>query len=669
MAASNSAALALADRLRTLGDAELIAVLRARSVREQGINDFFDLADKLLEPGSISDALATLPRPTLTSLAVIAELSAGVAEGSGILNLTEVDARLSALGATPVNTPAHIATAVALALAEEPEPGSVIVYGPVSDVIVSWPSVGLPSASELAQHHPAALEAVSDLDPEVVDARAAESAFAVTTAIGELLAELEREPARELSRGGLALPDSRRVASATGCDIDAVPTLMGVARTAGLVALEGGLWLTTDAAAPWMLLPTIDRWAFIAGSWLDGVVPEMRELLSSRAHAPWGEPFAEFAEWLYPAGGEWIRQRIATFGGNAELLGIVSQSVPSSAGSALLSEGPAAAAAAYAPLFPAEVSKVYVQHDLTVVSPGPLEPRLDARLRVFATVESRALAATYRVSVASITHALAAGETAESLREFLLEVSLTGIPQPLDYVISDTAARHGVVRVGTPAVAGGVSAGGEGTGTANIGAGSAGAGSAGAGSAGAGSAGAGSAARSYVRSADAAVLSAILVDQSVATLGLRRVGADVLESRFGVDTVVWALADAKYPVAAENSEGQIVRLARRRTAPAAPAAAADPAQAIVERLRLLGTPSAGANDRAWLERQLDVAIRSKSAVTVTVALADDSEVNYVVQPTSVAGGRLRALDRAADIERTLPLSRIVAVSSLVSGAV
>jgi hypothetical protein len=649
MAASNSAALALADRLRTLGDAELIAVLRARSVREQGINDFFDLADKLLEPGSISEALATLPRPTLTSLAVIAELSAGVAEGSGILNLTEVDARLSALGATPVNTPAHIATAVALALAEEPEPGSVIMYGPVSDVIVSWPSVGLPSASELAQHHPAALEAVSDLDPEVVDARAAESAFAVTTAIGELLAELEREPARELSRGGLALPDSRRVASATGCDIDAVPTLMSVARTAGLVALEGGLWLTTDAAAPWMLLPTIDRWAFIAGSWLDGVVPEMRELLSSRAHAPWGEPFAEFAEWLYPAGGEWIRQRIATFGGNAELLGIVSQSVPSSAGSALLSEGPAAAAAAYAPLFPAEVSKVYVQHDLTVVSPGPLEPRLDARLRVFATVESRALAATYRVSVASITHALAAGETAESLREFLLEVSLTGIPQPLDYVISDTAARHGVVRVGTPAVGGG-----ESTGTASTGAGSAGAGSAG---------------RSYVRSADAAVLSAILVDQSVATLGLRRVGADVLESRFGVDTVVWALADAKYPVAAENSEGQIVRLARRRTAPAAPAAAADPAQAIVERLRLLGTPSAGANDRAWLERQLDVAIRSKSAVTVTVALADDSEVNYVVQPTSVAGGRLRALDRAADIERTLPLSRIVAVSSLVSGAV
>ena len=661
MAASNSAALALADRLRTLGDAELIAVLRARSVREQGINDFFDLADKLLEPGSISEALATLPRPTLTSLAVIAELSAGVAEGSGILNLTEVDARLSALGATPVNTPAHIATAVALALAEEPEPGSVIVYGPVSDVIVSWPSVGLPSASELAQHHPAALEAVSDLDPEVVDARAAESAFAVTTAIGELLAELEREPARELSRGGLALPDSRRVASATGCDIDAVPTLISVARTAGLVALEGGLWLTTDAAAPWMLLPTIDRWAFIAGSWLDGVVPEMRELLSSRAHAPWGEPFAEFAEWLYPAGGEWIRQRIATFGGNAELLGIVSQSVPSSAGSALLSEGPAAAAAAYAPLFPAEVSKVYVQHDLTVVSPGPLEPRLDARLRVFATVESRALAATYRVSVASITHALAAGETAESLRDFLLEVSLTGIPQPLDYLISDTAARHGVVRVGTPAVAGGESAGGENTGGASTGAGGAGAGSAGA--------GAGSAARSYVRSADAAVLSAILVDQSVATLGLRRVGADVLESRFGVDTVVWALADAKYPVAAENSEGQIVRLARRRTAPAAPAAAADPALAIVERLRLLGTPSAGANDRAWLERQLDVAIRSKSAVTVTVALADDSEVNYVVQPTSVAGGRLRALDRAADIERTLPLSRIVAVSSLVSGAV
>ncbi|MGV8970549.1 MAG: helicase-associated domain-containing protein [Microbacteriaceae bacterium] len=627
MEASSSAALALADRLRAMGDAELIALLRNRNVRDQGIRDFFDLADKLLEPASIAGAFATLPRPTLTVLAVAAELSAP-ALASGIPSIVEVDARLAELGAPTTHTPTHLDTVVALALAEASESGSLLVYAPVASEILGWPHAGLPSAAVLAELQPAALEALSDKDLSVVDGHAAESAFAITTAVGELLAELLHEPARELARGGLALPDSRRIATATASELDAVPALVGVAHSAGLMAREGGTWLTTTAAGPWMLLPTIDRWAVLAGSWLDGVAPEMRQLLASRAHAPWGDPFAEFAQWLYPAGGEWIRERIETFGGYAELLGIVSSSVPSSAGAALLTDGPAAAATAFRPLFPAEVSQVYVQHDLTIVSPGPLEPRVDARLRVFATVESRALAATYRVSAASVTHALALGETAASISEFLSEISLTGIPQPLEYLIADTATRHGAVRVGTPD-------GPEGAG------------------------------RSYVRSDDSALLNAIQVDQSVSALALRKVSNTVLESRFAIETVLWALADAKYPVAAENSAQQIVRLHRRRAAGAQPAASADSAETIVERLRLLGTPTSGANDRAWLERQLDVAIKSKTPVTVTVALADDSEVDYVVQPTSVAGGRLRALDRAADIERTLPLSRIVAVSGAV----
>jgi len=100
MAASSSAALALADRLRTLGDADLIALLRARSVRDNGIRDFFDLADKLLDPTSIAETLATLSRPTLATLAVAAELSAKAAASGGSTGLTssDVDARLTELG-------------------------------------------------------------------------------------------------------------------------------------------------------------------------------------------------------------------------------------------------------------------------------------------------------------------------------------------------------------------------------------------------------------------------------------------------------------------------------------------------------------------------------------------------------------------------------------------
>ncbi|KAF0259297.1 hypothetical protein CMMCAS03_01530 [Clavibacter michiganensis subsp. michiganensis] len=43
-------------------------------------------------------------------------------------------------------------------------------------------------------------------------------------------------------------------------------------------------------------------------------------------------------------------------------------------------------------------------------------------------------------------------------------------------------------------------------------------------------------------------------------------------------------------------------------------------------------------------------------------MPDGREVDHVLEPSSVAGGRLRARDRVADVERTLPLSSVVEIS-------
>jgi hypothetical protein len=64
-----------------------------------------------------------------------------------------------------------------------------------------------------------------------------------------------------------------------------------------------------------------------------------------------------------------------------------------------------------------------------------------------------------------------------------------------------------------------------------------------------------------------------------------------------------------------------------------------------------------------MERQLDVAIKAKALIVVTVTMNESTTVDYLVQPTSLAGGRLRALDRKSDIERTLPVSHISGVRS------
>lgn len=614
MPATNSTALALAARLREDSDEDLVRLLRAREVRDSGIRDFFDVAEKLLDPVSVGAALSRLDRPTLAVLAVLGE--------RGRLTSAELAANLDA-DIADVNR--RIGDAADLALVDVTETG-VSTFESVATVLRGWPSAGLPGTDELVQPAPAALEPVSTADHSITDAAAADSAFATTGAIAELVAAIDRAPARELARGGIALPDSRRLAEAASVDLTEVPALQSIAEHAGLVRLEGGSWFATDALSEWMLLSTAERWARLAGAWLDRLPRDIRSLLGDRARALWGEHFELYLDWFFPAGGDAMRERVAVHTRAASLLGIVADLAPSGPGTALLTSGPDAAAPLMAQLFPAEVDKVYVQHDLTIVSPGPLKPHLDARLRSIADIESRALASSYRVSSASLNRALTHGETSASITEFLEGISLTGIPQPLAYVIAESAARHGLVRVGAID-------------------------------------GDNSQRRSYVRSSDASLLRTIRVDQGLASLGLFESSDGSLTSRFDHATVYWTLSDARYPVVAENADGAAVTIERTRPTRANKAESSDTAANIVERLRLLAPETTVESGTAWLEHQLEVAIRAKLTVTVQITMPDGATIDYLVQPTSLAGGRLRALDRNADIERTLPMSHITAVSA------
>jgi len=609
MPASNNSALALAGQLRALGDAELAELLGAREIREHGIRDFFDLADALLDPASIQQALARLDRPTLSTLAALGEL--------GTVKRADAATTLAAKAGGTAALDAQLAAALRLALITDVG-GSIAVPASVAQQFEEWEE--LPSLQDLRDAPaPTPLAPVSGTDTRFTDTVSAEHAFTTTTAIAELIAELQHESARELARGGIALPDSKRLASAMSVELDAVPGLVEIASRAALAALDAGRLMPTEATTAWLDQSTGARWADLAGAWLRGVPGDIRAILGSTAHATWGDRLQDYANWLYPAGGEWMRERVAAYSRDAELLGITAHQVPSTPGIALLAEGQEQASAAMTALLPPEVESVYLQHDLSIVSPGPLAPRLDGRLRTMADVEGRALASTYRVSTASLYRAMAAGETAESIREFLGGISLTGIPQPLEYLVREATARYGLVRVGD--VDGG---------------------------------------RSYVRSADDTMLRTLLVDHGIAPLGLTRAG-DRLLSRFDLEVVFWTLSDARYPVAAENAKGEVVVLKRPRAARAAPVEVVNPAIGLIDRLRVGSSADPDVTGKAWLSRQLDVAIRGKLGLTVTVQLQDGSTIDYQLEPASVAGGRLRARDRKSDIERTLPLSSITAV--------
>jgi len=132
----------------------------------------------------------------------------------------------------------------------------------------------------------------------------------------------------------------------------------------------------------------------------------------------------------------------------AARLGVTGAGALSPAGRALLTDDPAAPAAALTADLPETVDELVLQADLTGIVPGRPSPRLEALLARTATVESRGGALTVRFTPESLRVGLDAGVTADDLLGELATVSRGHVPQPLEYLVRDAARRHGRLRAG-----------------------------------------------------------------------------------------------------------------------------------------------------------------------------------------------------------------------------
>ncbi|MFE6965972.1 helicase-associated domain-containing protein [Agromyces sp. NPDC057679] len=614
--------LELAARLRELTRDDLAAALRTREFETSGIHDLFDLAEALLAQDSLDQAIGRLDRRHLAVLAV----ASAIADAAGGSTVEAVRGELAALGATSTRVEAtgELMDDLSASLLVVRRDARVHVPAAVAARLVPRLGDDLPTAGDLAAPAPPVLVPSDSVDRSLLERRSSEAAYATVTATAELLAALGAQPARELAKGGLALPDSKRLAEASGTELDELPRLFRRADEAGLVVRDGAFWLESDRGAAWSLESARGRWLQLAEFWRARIPETLRRLVARRSDPLTATALRDDVRWLYPAGGAWLDDGLERLFGEAESLGLAVAGEPVEAGRLVLGGELDRAADLVAAHFPAQVDRVYLQHDLSIVAPGPLEPSLDGRLRGVADVEGRDLASTYRVSAASVNRGLAAGETAESILEFLGGLSLTGIPQPLAYLVAEAAERFGAVRVSSAAESD-------------------------------------APARASIRSDDEQLIRTLAVDQSISSLALRQSGPHRLLSRFAPDVVFWALSDAKYPVAAEDAAGEIIRLQRHRLAPAPVVAPTpDPIAALLD--RMAEEQTGGDAEQAWLARQLEAAARSKETLTVTVRMPGGDTADYLLAPASVANGRLRARDRKADIERTLPISAIAAVA-------
>lgn len=561
----------LATWLARLTDEALADLFERRGVsRDAGWRDFFDAAEALLDPASIDRALLRVPRATLATLAVAA--------------------------GTPV---------------AEPERTSFAAHALTRPDGTSYRTVAARVQAHGAEQPGAFAPVLSQPEPRPADpaheAVAAERTSASIASLGDVLFHALHAPLRRTAGGLVSAADRKGLVEdgvvSSGEQLD---DLLRVADAAGLIRSGERQWLVTRSGQDWLHDSPAARWERIAAGILATIPEPLRTPDGGYSSAAeWSDAFPLDAGW--PASAAFLHRAARAWG----LL--TDDGAETQWGSTVRTQGRPDAASLAAHL-PPEIEGVFLQADLSAIAPGPLRSALDLRLRGIAVRESRAQASIYRFTPESVAVGLADGETAESVLSFLGDLSLTGIPQPLQYLVETTAARHGLVRVS------------------------------------------GSADGARVRSSDEALLATLEVDQTLRVLGFVR-DSYGLRSRVSRDGVYWALADAKYPVVAVDAAGTPEPVRRSRLAQVVDTGDTG----YVELIARLRDAEGADTEAAWRERELDQAVRERAEIVVVVRLPDGGSRELTLEATGLGGGRLRGRDRAADLERTLPVSSIVSI--------
>ncbi len=280
-------------------------------------------------------------------------------------------------------------------------------------------------------------------------------------------------PFARLKKGGVGTRERTRLASRLGVTDPAL--WIDIAHAADLLAAGPDGYGPTADFGPWREQPTVARWAGAALAWFGlDVAPTCRESEDGEVAPPLPMPSAAghlrrallraaadgrsvrgaaaVIDWFCPLSfyddiGRDLRIVAALH--EATRLGVISGDRLAALGELLvaLADRPAdELAARAADLLPETRGLLVLQSDLTAVVSGQVDAAA-ARLLAACAVPERGVATTWRFGPASVRGALDSGWAAEDLRTGLAAVSGRPLPQPLDYLLSDVARRHGTVRL------------------------------------------------------------------------------------------------------------------------------------------------------------------------------------------------------------------------------
>ena len=518
--------------------------------------------------------------------------------------------------------------------------------------------------------------ATAERAQSLVDRAGAGAAFEAVRRVELLLDHWGLHPPSALRSGGLGVRDLKATAVELHVDEPTAAVLVEAAYAAGLLATAADrdgnpVWIPTDLYDQWSQRPTAERWSALVAAWLESpripglvgqrdpagktwnaLAPELagvhqvesRQMaLAELAALPPGTVLAagtgvpslvQRVAWLRPRRPRTRADQVAWAVDEGAVLGVVALNGLASYARALLDDDRAAAEKALAELLPEPVDHVLLQADLTAVAPGPLESQLARRLQLVADVESRGGATVYRFTPGSVRRALDTGWSAAEVHEFVASVSRTPVPQPLSYLVDDTARTFGTIRVGH--------------------------------------------AEAFLRSDDEAALTELLHHPRAGTLGLRRIAPTVLVASTPLDVLLPRLRELGTAPVVEAADGTVhvarPDLLRARTPREHRGRHVRTARDAAHVSHAVTAIRAG--DRADAARPavpaetlspsgsmaaLREAVEARATVLIGYVDNQGTTSERLVDPLRVEGGSLTAHDHRSDDVRTFAVHRITTV--------
>jgi len=472
--------------------------------------------------------------------------------------------------------------------------GVIVATGPESIMLPREIALELREQKLFKELDPGAPEVTPDTSSKVEIANRAggEIGYRLVRLAEQLLDAWSVTPPPVLRSGGLAARDLAKTAELLDVDEQTAALLVEICFAAGLIATDvykEPAWAPTTAFDLWRIKDVSVKWESLILAWWH----------NSRALFLIGEKITGMG--LLTNAGKQLLHHTEIAGYLAEFL-------------------------------PTPIDYIMIQADLTAIAPGPLQVDIERELNLIAEIESRSAATVYRFDEASIRKALDAGKTVDAVKKFLKKISKTEVPQPLTYLIEDTARKHGALRLGY--------------------------------------------APTYLRSEDPGLLDALMKDVRVTALHPVRIAPTVVVFQADPEESAAILGQSGYIAMLESPDGTALIRARQKRRVALEGhsnklehPSDEVLSSAVAALRQgdAAAPSARPKNAVRLTTAETVgvlreAVANKAKVWIGYANEAGREVEHVVQPIRLNAGKLTAFDQRSAKVGDFSIARITMIA-------